>query len=99
MQKTFHIILYMIRNDPIVVGGFALLCGFPVLLMHVQFKMRSIGYKTDPLFSPLRDWELPAEYLRVRKQYGWSPWPVYLMPPCLIFGWVTLVVGLFLNHD
>jgi hypothetical protein len=99
MHESFHIISYMVRHDPLAVGGFVLMCSFSVLFVHVQFKMREIGYKTYPMFSRPSDWGLPAKYLRVRKQYGWSPWPVYLMLPCLLLGLVALVVGLFLNHD
>ena len=99
MRESFHIISYMVRHDPLVVGGFVLMSTFSVLFVHVQFKMREIGYKTNPLFSRPSDWGLPTKYLTVRKEHGWSPWPVYLMLPCLLLGFVALVVGLFLNHD
>jgi hypothetical protein len=66
---------------------------FSVLFVHIQFKMREVGYRTYPLFARPRDWGLPAEYLRIRKRRGWSPWPVYLMWPCLISGIVLLIVG------
>jgi hypothetical protein len=31
----------------------------------------------------------------VRRKYGWSPWPVYCLWPCLVGGIVCLVLGLF----
>jgi hypothetical protein len=84
----------MARQLWLAVLGFARIDLFSVLFVHVQFKMRGIGYKTYPAFAIPSDWALPAKYLRVRKQYGWSPWPVYLLWPCLIAGVVCLIVGL-----
>jgi hypothetical protein len=86
---------YMARHDPWVIGGFLLLGMFAVLFFHVQVKMREIGYKTIPLFAKASDWELPRLYLRVRTKHNWSPWPVYLMWPCLAFGLFLLVFGFF----
>jgi hypothetical protein len=57
--------------------------------------MRSIGYNTNPMFTRPSDWGLPAKYLKVRSEHGWSPWPAYLLWPSLILGIVSLVVGLF----
>jgi hypothetical protein len=34
-----------------------------------------------------------GDYLRVRSQYGWSPWPAYLVWPTAIAGWVLFIVG------
>jgi hypothetical protein len=80
------------QQFPLEILGFALMGTFAVLFVHVQFKMREIGYK---IFTGPSDWILPAKYLKVRKQHGWSPWPVYLMWPCLIGGFAFLVIGLF----
>lgn len=41
------------------------------------------------------NWTIPGEYLKVRRKYGWSPWPVYCLWPCLVGGIVCLVLGLF----
>ena len=47
LQRRKH----MTRDDPMVVLGFALLGTFSILFIHIQFKMRSVGYKTYPMFS------------------------------------------------
>jgi len=36
-----------------------------------------------------------GSYLRLRRQKGWSPWPVYLIIPFLLVGVVCLILGLF----
>jgi MFS superfamily sulfate permease-like transporter len=35
------------------------------------------------------------QYLKVRSRHGWSPWPAYLLWPCLLAGVFSLVFGLF----
>lgn len=80
-------------SDPCSVLGFVFLGSFSVLFIHVQFKMREIGYKTYPPFARPWDWGLPGKYLDERKKYGWSPWPVYLMWPSLALGVVLLAIG------
>jgi hypothetical protein len=99
MHDNVRILFYMTRHHPMVVLGFLLIGTFSVLFVHIQFKMRSIGYKTYPLRSRPSDWGLPAKYLKVRSQNGWSPWPAYLLWPSLALGLVSLVVGLFHLHD
>jgi hypothetical protein len=83
------------RQFSLEILGFVLVGTFTVLFVHVQIKMREIGHTTYLLFTSPSDWMLPARYLKVRKQRGWSPWPVYLMWPCLIGGLVLIVIGLF----
>jgi hypothetical protein len=75
--------------------GFVLIGTFSVLLIRIKFKMRSVGYKTYPMFSRPSDWRLPAEYLKIRSQYGWSPWPVYLLWLSLILGIGSLIIAVF----
>jgi hypothetical protein len=99
MRDTFHAIFYMARRDPLAILGFVLLVFFAVFFAHVQFKMKGIGVKTNPVFARPRDLGLPAGYLRVRAEHGWSPWPVYLMWPCVALGIVALVAGLFLLQN
>jgi hypothetical protein len=36
-----------------------------------------------------------GSYLRLRREKGWSPWPVYLIIPFLLVGVVCLILGLF----
>jgi hypothetical protein len=62
-------------------------------------RMRAIGYKTQRF-----DWtmpgkfSLPAEYLKIRTQHGWSPWPVYLMGLMLVAGVAFILLGLAWPH-
>jgi hypothetical protein len=94
VPDSFRTVFYS-WQDPVAVLGFVLIGAFAVLFIHIQFKMRGIGYKTYPVFSRgLYDLSLPAEYLKVRAKHGWSPWPLYLMWPCLIVGLAALVFGL-----
>jgi hypothetical protein len=89
----------MARHDPAAILGFVLIFAFGALFFHVQFKMQKAGYKAYEVFVSSREWGLPAEYLRIRKQRGWSPCPIYLMWPCLLAGIVLLVVGLLRLQD
>jgi hypothetical protein len=79
MLDNLHIIVEMTRRDPLAVLGFLLIGASGVLFVHIQFKMRAVGYDTYPLLSRSRDWKLPAEYLRIKDQHGWSLWPAYLV--------------------
>jgi hypothetical protein len=99
MPENLRTIFYMTRHDPLAILGFLLLGTFGVLFVHIQFKMKSVGYKTYPTFSRPSDWGLPAKYLKVRSQHGWSAWPVYLLWPSLILGVGSLVIGLFLLQN
>jgi hypothetical protein len=99
MRDNLRILAEMTRHDPRVVMGFLLIGTFSVLFVHIQFKMRSVGYKTYPMVSRPSDWGLPAEYLKIRSRNGWPPWPVYLLLPCLLLGITALVTGLFLLPD
>ena len=96
MQNNIRDLLTVVRHDPLAVLGFLLVGAFSVLFIHVQFKMREVGYATNPFFARPYDWGLPAKYLKIREQHGWSPWPVYLMWLCLALGVAALVGGLFL---
>jgi hypothetical protein len=95
MRQGLYVIAEGIRREPFAIVGFLLLGAFSVLFAHIQFKMRDAGYNTNPLASRPRDWKLPAEYLRIRDQHRWSPWPAYLIWPALVLGIVSLVFGLF----
>jgi hypothetical protein len=96
MKGTFNAIAYMLRHDPWPIAGLLLLGAFAVLFVHVQFKMREIGYKTYPMFARPSDWGLPAQYLKVRTKHNWPAWPVYMLWPCLGLGLFLLIFGLFL---
>jgi hypothetical protein len=98
-RENLRVIIDMAQHDPLAILGFLLIATSSVLFIQIQFKMREIGYKTYPMFNRPIDWILPAEYLRVRRRQGWSPWPAYLVWPSLVFGMVALVVGLFRLRD
>jgi len=85
----------MARHDPLVILGFLLIGAFAVLFFHVQFKMREAGWSAYTVFVSPQKLSLPIEYLKIRKQRGWSPWPAYLILPCLLAGIVLLVVGVY----
>jgi len=95
MPQSLRIVFYMASRDPFAILGLLLIGAFAVLFIHIQFAMKSIGYKTYPLFAISKDWSLPSKYLKVRSKQGWSPWPVYLLWPCLGVGIIALVFGLF----
>jgi hypothetical protein len=95
MPQNFRDLVYMTRHDPMVVVGLLLVGVSSILFIHIQFKMRSVGFKTYPMFTRPSDWGLPSKYLKIRCEHGWSPWPAYLLWPSLILGIVSLVVGLF----
>jgi hypothetical protein len=44
-------------------------------------------------------YKLPVEYLRVRKERGWSPWPAYPIWPFLALGVAALLGGVLLPSD
>ena len=95
MEETINGITFLLQRDPWPVAGLLFLGAFAVLFVHVQFKMREIGYKTHPLFTRPSDWGLPNQYLKVRLEHNWPAWPVYVMWPCLALGVSLLVLGLF----
>jgi hypothetical protein len=94
VQDKLGMIWGMLRHDPAAVLGFVLIGVSGVFLLHIQFKMREVGWKTNPVFSRPQDWGWPVEYLKIRKKHGWSAWAAYLVWPCLIAGIVLLVFGL-----
>jgi hypothetical protein len=93
-MRTINADLYMLLHYPLAVFGFLLIACAALLFIHIQFKMRSIGYKTYPLFAGPGDYGLPLKYLRVGSKYGWSPWPAYLIVPCLLIGFTLLIFGI-----
>jgi hypothetical protein len=86
--------IYLLDHYPAAIIGFLLILGSAFLFVHVQFKMRSVGYKTYPLFTRPGDYALPLEYLKIRSQHGWSRWPVYLILPCFLLGFALVAIGM-----
>ena len=99
MRENLQQIIYMVWHDPAAVVGFLLIGIFAVLFIHLQLKMIKAGYKTSYNFigKPFAavGWDTPARYLKVCANHGWSPWPAYLLAPCLLLGIAALVFGLF----
>ncbi len=97
--NSFQQIAYMAKHDPAVIVGLLLIGGAGVLFIHIQLKMIKAGYKTSYAFFgkalSANGWDTPLRYLKVRGQHRWSPWPVYLLGPCLALGILLLVLGLF----
>jgi hypothetical protein len=98
-ENGFQPIVYMARHDPAVIAGLLLIGGAGLLFIHIQLKMTRAGYKTSYGFfgKPLspNGWDTPVQYLKVRAQHGWSPWPVYLLGPCVVLGIAVFIFGLF----
>ncbi len=92
MPGSLQRISYLVGHDPIVILGFVLIGAAGFLFIHVQVKMSRAGYETYVWSA--RKWDTPTEYLRVRAKHGWSPWPVYLIGPCMLFGLLALIFGL-----
>jgi hypothetical protein len=99
MNDNLKMFLYMVRHDPAVVVGLALIGAASTLFFHVTLKLSRVGFRSYVVFKPplvfASNWAIPGEYLKVRRKYGWSPWPVYCLWPCLVGGIVCLVFGSF----
>jgi hypothetical protein len=67
------------------------------LFFFVQSLMRGVGYKTSLFFSRWSDLGIPFKYLQIRRRYGWSPWPVYVMWSSLILAAITMAMIVFVN--
>lgn len=89
----WHIMAYVLRNDPLPVLGFVLIGAASVFFFHIQSVMAKAGHKVH-FFSAFQDIGLPGEYLKLRSREGWSAWPAYLVSPCSIAGALLLFVGL-----
>lgn len=90
MREILSPIVYFWRHDPAAIIGLLFIAGGTFLYFHIQLKMIRAGY-------PLRAnaLETPAQYLKVYARNGWSPWPAYLLGPCILLGIVLLILGLF----
>jgi hypothetical protein len=72
--------------------GLATLCVFVALDFVIRLRMKRIGKKWAFLLGALFDY---GDYLKVRAQYGWAAWPVYLLWSCFIIGVILVVIGTF----
>jgi hypothetical protein len=99
MRENLEQVVHMARHDPAAIVGFLLIGVFGVLFIHIQRKMIRAGYKTSftstRILFVARGWDTPGQYLKVCERHGWSPWPAYLLAPCILLGIASLVFGLF----
>ncbi len=97
MPKEIRALSYFIQYDPLLVGGLLLIGVSAILSFRIQLRMLRIEKSSYSFFGfPRRfDWKTYVKYLGVRKQQGWSAWPVYLMLFSLVLGIILFVVGLF----
>jgi len=97
-RQNLRAIADMARHDPLAILGFCLIGAGAVLSFHMYRKMSRAGFNVA--FGRFEaTWRLPGQYLYVRKEQGWSPWPAYLVWPCHLLGLIALVAGLFLLRD
>lgn len=57
----------------------------------IRARMREIGERSVFVSGGTFDY---CKYLKVRKQFDWSPWPVYLIAPVLVLGIIFVVMSL-----
>ena len=96
MDESWKMISYMLHRNPLVIVGFVFIGISGVLLAHIQLKMVRVGNKFPyGKYLTRRGLGVPLEYLKMRGEHGWSPWPAYLMWPAAIIGVACLLLGLF----
>jgi len=78
-------------RDPVLLLGVFLILSWAGLSYLIEFRMRRAGYGYNPFKFPRA-----FKYASVRGKHGWSPWPAYLVWPCLLGGIVLLAVGVTL---
>ncbi|MGH9688644.1 MAG: hypothetical protein ACRD5K_16290 [Candidatus Acidiferrales bacterium] len=93
----WHVIVYVMRHDPLPVLGFLFLGASAVLFFHIQSAMAKAGHKVH-FQGFILDIGLPGEYLKTRTRHGWAAWPAYVVWPCLILGILLLIGGLALER-
>lgn len=74
-------------------AGMFLLACFASTHYYLYLRLRDVGYNKSILNFLL--FEVPLDYLRLRRNHGWSPWPAYLIWPTLLAGIALLVTGVF----
>ena len=89
-------ILYMIRQNPLVICGLLLIGLSGFMVARIQLRMLKAGYKFPyAKYLTKRNWEVPRDYLTEHGRQGWSPWIAYFIGPVAIVGVICLVLGLF----
>jgi hypothetical protein len=72
IHENLRAIAYMAQHDPLAILGFCLLGASGVLFSHMLLKMTRAGFEVA-YWRFDGKCRLPAEYLKVRKERGWSP--------------------------
>jgi hypothetical protein len=91
MNDNLRMIVYIVRHDPAVIAGFALVAISSTLLFHVQLKISRVGRP----YMLFRGFDALVECFKMRKQYRWPAWPAYCFCVCFPLGIASLVFGLF----
>lgn len=76
----------------ILAAGVLLVCIAMALDTTIRLRLKEAGERVPFLRGGTLDY---GRYLKLRHEAGWSPWPVYLIPPFLLAGVGLLVLGLF----
>jgi hypothetical protein len=96
LNDNWTMISYMMHNNPLPIAGFVFIGASGALGMHIQLKMVRAGYPFPyGKYVARGSWGVPLEYLRLRRQHHWSPWPAYFVWPTALIGIACLVTGLF----
>jgi hypothetical protein len=89
---------YFAKHDPLLLLGFLLIGVAVFLSFRILLRMIKIGEKPYISFFGLPRYSLSkasVNYLRLRKENGWSGWTVYTLAICLVFGIPIFVIGCF----
>jgi hypothetical protein len=99
VQESVQTVVAAAKQYPTPISGLLFIGISAILFFHIQLMMTRAGYKTSYAFfkNPwtTNGWDTPTEYLKIRAKHGWSPWPAYLVFPCMLAGIGLLVYGLF----
>jgi len=83
----------MLQHDPLLVFGLFLLGTSAVFSFRIYSAVERNG-RAPNLLTRSAAFDLPFDYLKLRIQKHWSPWPVYLYWLCLLGGVFALIAGL-----
>jgi hypothetical protein len=75
-----------------LVGGLLLIGAAAVLDSSFRIRMQRIGEKWALLQGGAFDY---SRYHKIRKEQGWSVWPVYVMWAAVVCGIALLIAGFF----
>ena len=76
----------------VIAAGILLVCVAMVLDTTIRLRLRDVGERSPFWRGGTLDY---GRYMKLRREAGWSAWPVYLIPPLLLAGIGLVVLGLF----